>query len=90
MIFDEQRVALSTHVGGWSDARLTADLESELGIPCIMDNDANVGALGEANSAPEKVRSVFLHDHFHGIGGGLISDGKVYRGADSYAGEIAY
>jgi len=46
--FGEQRVALSTHVGGWSDFPLTEHLAKLLGIPVVMDNDANVGALGEA------------------------------------------
>src|SRR5437764_1153296 len=47
--FAEQRVALSTHVGGWKDFLLPAYLERELALPAIMDNDANTGALGEAN-----------------------------------------
>src|SRR5262245_26108437 len=45
--FAAQRVALSTHVGGWRDFPLTAHFEDLLAIPVIMDNDANVGALGE-------------------------------------------
>src|SRR5438067_203083 len=46
--FAEQRVFRSTHVGGWSDFALSAELANRLRIPVIMDNDANVGALGEA------------------------------------------
>ena len=46
--FDDQRVAFSTHVGGWNDFPLTEFLADALGVPAIMDNDANVGALGEA------------------------------------------
>ena len=46
--FARQRVARSTHVGGWLDFALPAWIERELRIPTIMDNDANVGALGEA------------------------------------------
>src|SRR5690242_10051193 len=48
VIFREQRVALSTHVGGWRDFHLTEWVRDLLGIPAIMDNDANTGALGEA------------------------------------------
>ena len=33
---------------GWSDFDLPAYIERSLGIPAIMDNDANAGALGEA------------------------------------------
>lgn len=91
VIFSEQRVALSTHVGGWSDTNLTHDLETELGIPCIMDNDANAGALGEFRFGAGKGCDPFFYMTIStGIGGGLISDGKIYRGADSYAGELGH
>lgn len=91
VIFNEQRVALSTHVGGWSDATLTADLETALGVPCIMDNDANAGALGESQfGAGKRCDPFFYMTISTGIGGGLISEGKVYRGADSYAGELGH
>ena len=46
--FDAQRVALSTHVGGWQDFALPEWVERTIGLPAVMDNDANVGALGEA------------------------------------------
>src|SRR5262245_38109683 len=48
VIFSEQRVALSTHVGGWNDFDLPDFVHRELGVRAVMDNDANVGALGEA------------------------------------------
>src|ERR1035438_899741 len=41
VIFTEQRVALSTHVGGWRDFRLTDWVRDLLGVPAIMDNDAS-------------------------------------------------
>ncbi len=44
--FERQRVALSTHVGGWSDFDLPQRLEPLLGLLPVMDNDANVGASG--------------------------------------------
>ncbi len=46
--FAQQRVAFSTHVGGWNDFHLTDFLSNALGVPAIMDNDANVGALGRS------------------------------------------
>ena len=48
VLFGQQRVALSTHVGGWSDFDLTAWAVERFGVPSVMDNDANAGALGEA------------------------------------------
>jgi len=89
--FAAQRVALSTHVGGWRDFPLTAHLENELGIRVIMDNDANVGAIGEAtHGAGQGADPLFYMTLSTGIGGGIYFAGNVWRGADSYAGEIGH
>ncbi len=90
--FYAQRVALSTHVEGWSDFDLPAHLANALGFLPLMDNDANLGALGEAvYGAGRGARPLFYMTLSTGIGGGLILDGDMpYRGADSYAGEIGH
>jgi glucokinase len=89
--FANQRVALSTHVGGWNDFDLSGFVVSEFGVPAIMDNDANVGALGEAHfGAGIGYDPLFYMTPSTGIGGGIVSQGRVYRGADSYAGEIGH
>jgi glucokinase len=91
VIFDSQRVALSTHVGGWSDFDLPGHIRALLGRPVVMDNDANVGALGEArHGAGRGADPLFYMTLSTGIGGGLVAAGKIYRGADSYAGEIGH
>ncbi len=90
--FSGQRVALSTHVAGWSEFDLPRHLEKLIGVLPVMDNDANVGALGEAiYGAGRGYRPLFYMTLSTGIGGGIITeDGSVYRGADSYAGEIGH
>jgi glucokinase len=89
--FDDQKVALSTHVGGWADFEITRHFEKLLDIPVIMDNDANVGALGEAvYGAGRGFSPLFYMTLSTGIGGGIISGGNIFRGADSYAGEIGH
>jgi glucokinase len=91
VIFDTRRVALSTHVGGWSDFPLPDHLETALGISCVMDNDANAGALGEAvHGAGIGADPLFYMTLSTGIGGGILAGGRIYRGADSYAGEIGH
>jgi glucokinase len=56
-----------------------------------MDNDANVGALGEGmHGAGSGFRPLFFMTLSTGIGGGILLDSGVYRGADSYAGEIGH
>jgi glucokinase len=89
--FAAQRVALSTHVGGWTDFDLPGFVRTELGVPAVMDNDANVGALGEAHyGAGSGFDPLFYMTLSTGIGGGIVHRGSVYRGADSYAGEIGH
>ncbi len=89
--FKDQTVALSTHVGGWKDFRLSESIAQSLGVPTIMDNDANVGALGEgAYGAGRDCDPLFYMTLSTGIGGGILVNGRVLRGADSYAGEIGH
>jgi glucokinase len=90
--FEKQRVILSTHVDGWSDFDLPGYLTNLLGFVPAMDNDANAGALGEAlYGAGSGCRPLFYLTLSTGIGGGIVtSDDCVYRGADSYAGEIGH
>jgi glucokinase len=91
VIFKEQRVALSTHVGGWRDTRLTEWVRDLLGVPAIMDNDANTGALGEARfGAGRGYSPLFYMTLSTGIGGGIYDEGRIWRGADSYGGEIGH
>jgi glucokinase len=89
--FDLQRVAFSTHIGGWEHFALATYLEGTLNLPAIMDNDANAGALGEYSyGAGQGRENIFYVTLSTGIGGGIILNGAVYRGADFYAGEIGH
>ena len=91
VLFDRQRVALSTHVGGWSDFPLTEWAHDIFDVACVMDNDANVGALGEESfGAGRGYSPLFYMTLSTGIGGGIVDRGRVWRGADSYAGELGH
>lgn len=86
--FDSQRVALSTHAAGWDGFALRDHLQQALGVPVIIDNDANVAALGEAPFGP---LPMFYMTVSTGIGGGLVlADGSLYRGTNSWACEIGH
>ena len=67
-------------------------LEGVVGVRPILDNDANVGGLGEAlYGAGRGFRPLFYMTLSTGIGGGIIlGDREVMRGADSYAGELGH
>ncbi len=89
--FETQMVVLSTHVGGWQGFDLPAWLRERFGAPVLMDNDANVGGLGEGkHGAGQGYRPLFYMTLSTGIGGGILTENGVYRGADSYAGEIGH
>jgi glucokinase len=89
--FHTQTVTLSTHVAGWVQYPLVENIQRLTGTRVLMDNDANVGALGEAvHGAGQGADPLFYMTLSTGIGGGIVSGKRLYRGADSYAGEIGH
>jgi glucokinase len=61
------------------------------GLPCVVDNDANVAAWGEfLFGAGRGTRHMLLVTVGTGIGGGLVWDGALYRGAHGFAAEIGH
>lgn len=84
-------VVLSHHVAGWEDFPLRARLENEFGTRVVMDNDANVAALGETRyGAGRNCSSVFYITVSTGVGGGWLLNGEIYRGANELAGELGH
>ena len=89
--FARQMVEQSTHAGGWEDFPLTQHVSDIIGVPVVMDNDANVGALGEYYFGAGKGCSpLFYMTISTGIGGGILLNGANLRGADGWSGEIGH
>ncbi len=66
-------------------------LGREFGVPSVADNDATSAAAGELLfGVGRRLRSFVLITIGTGVGGGLVLDGKVYRGAGGFAGEIGH
>ncbi len=73
------------------DAPLRDALASATGHSVVVDNDANVAALGEATyGAAAGARDALLVTLGTGIGGGLLLDGQLYRGAHHFGAEIGH
>jgi len=83
-------IGLSPNLG-LQDFNIKEKLKEKVSIPVLVENDVNLGALGIKNFGVGKnavnMLSVFIGT---GIGGGLILDGKIYRGSKFVAGEIGH
>ena len=67
------------------------EIKNELGIPAVVENDVKSAAMGELiYGAGQGYNSAFVLTVGTGIGGCLILDGKIHRGASGHAGEIGY
>ena len=66
-------------------------LEEKLLVPVLLENDANAAAVGEMwMGAARGARNVICITLGTGVGGGIILDGKLWRGTDGSAGEIGH
>lgn len=75
----------------WRDEPLRSALSDRLGLPVVVDNDANVAGLAEALSgAGAGHRFVLCVTLGTGLGGALVIDGQVYRGENGMAGEFGH
>jgi len=84
-------ITFSPNLPGWRNIKLKDILERELGVKTFVDNDATVAALAE-----HKFGIAVGCDHVvyvsvgTGIGGGIITNGQIYRGICGSAGEIGH
>ncbi|NLC55825.1 MAG: ROK family protein [Armatimonadetes bacterium] len=84
-------VRLSHQVPGWEDVPLKALLEERFAVPARVDNDANVGTLGELRfGAGQGLQDIVYINIGTGIGGGLVFAGRLHRGVSTAAGEIGH
>ena len=79
------------NIPGWMNVPLKKILEKKVGLPVFIDNDANLMCLAEykLGSAKHAKNAVCL-TLGTGVGGGLIIEGKLYRGSSFAAGEIGH
>lgn len=76
------KVSCSHQVAGWSDFPLGEWLVAQTGVAVVVDNDANVAALGEARCGAGRGRSPVLYVTLgSGVGGGLVVEDRLFHGA---------
>ncbi len=76
---------------GWTGFSFKKAFERSLGVSVVVDNDANVAVWGGyAVALKKRPRTVVGVTLGTGVGGGLIIDGRLHRGATGSAGEIGH
>lgn len=76
---------------GWTGINPSEELSGRLGVPVYVDNDANLGALGELVwGSGRGVKDLAYIKVASGVGAGLVIDGTIYRGPGGTAGEIGH
>jgi len=70
---------------------LGKELEARLQLPVCVDNDANVAALAEAQRMePGRARHLVMYTLGTGVGGGVVIDGRIFRGATGLGAELGH
>ena len=76
---------------GWDGVPLVEIMSKRLGIPALLENDANAASLGENRfGAGRGTRFLVYLTVSTGVGGGIIIDRKVYHGMSGAAGELGH
>tara|TARA_R110002124_G_scaffold90616_3_gene231037 strand:- start:4093 stop:5136 length:1044 start_codon:yes stop_codon:yes gene_type:complete len=75
---------------GWDGLDVAAELHRLSGVPAVVDNDANLMALGEHISRNEDVNDFVFIKAGSSIGGGIIVGGELHHGHHGMAGDISH
>jgi len=86
-----QVIGMAPNIPGWKGAQIGEFLHERLNVPVWVDNDVNAVALAEYRfGAGAGYNSVICVAVGTGVGGGIILNGKLWRGSTSAAGEIGH
>lgn len=75
----------------WGDINVSAELSCRVPYPILVENDANLAALGEMwMGAGHGLRNLVMFTVGTGVGAGIISDGHIVSGSAGGAGEVGH
>jgi predicted NBD/HSP70 family sugar kinase len=84
-------LASSSILPGWAGVRAAEAFGEQVGLPVLVDNDANLGALGEFTRGAARGRQNIAYIKIAtGVGAGLVIGGHIYHGVGGTAGEIGH
>jgi len=81
----------SPHYPHWKDVGFAKIMGQAFDLPVVIDNDANMIALGEGwQGAGKDLNNFLMITLGTGIGGGIVYDGRIWHGDHGFAGEIGH
>lgn len=88
---DRQTMLATPNIAGWNGLNLKVEISREIDLPVVIENDANAAAWGEAVYGAGRGESeLMMVTVGTGIGGGLVNNGALYRGAFGVAAEFGH
>ena len=88
---DRKTILATPNIADWNGVNLDYELTQLIGLPVVIENDANAAAWGEAKfGAGKNQKHMMMLTIGTGIGGGIIVNGALYRGAFGTAAEFGH
>lgn len=88
---DRKTMLATPNIADWNGVNLDDELTALIGLPVVIENDANAAAWGEAKfGAGRSYSQMMMLTVGTGIGGGIVVNGALYRGAFGIAGEFGH
>jgi len=88
---DRKTVKNPPNLPGWKVENVANEIKNRTGLNCVIENDANLAALGSAHFGAGKPFTHFIMVTLGtGVGGGIIIDNKIYRGTTGMAAELGH
>ncbi len=88
---DRKTMLATPNIAGWNGVDLDKELGALIGLPLVIENDANAAAWGEARfGAGINEHHLMMLTIGTGIGGGVVVNGQLYRGAFGIAAEFGH
>jgi len=88
---DRKTMLATPNIADWNGVNLDTELTALIGLPVVIENDANAAAWGEAKfGAGRNHNHMMMLTVGTGIGGGIVVNGDLYRGAFGIAAEFGH
>lgn len=88
---DQTTVFHPPNLPGWEQVNAAEEISTRIGLPCRIENDANIAAIGSMHFGVGKNYDSFIMITLGtGVGGGIIINNKLFKGTRGMAGELGH